>query len=291
MLHKLANLIRTARPQDWVKNVFVLIPLPFAVKAGAGAELDLKIISLGLFGFCLVTSAVYVLNDVCDAKADRLHPRKRFRPVAAGLVSPIEALVESAVLLACGLALCLAAGKPDLMALVAIYVGINIAYSLGAKHAALADVFLLCAGFLIRVFIGCALVDVAPSPWLQLCTASLALFLGFGKRRADLAAGLESNHRPSLVGYTETFLGHAMAITAGVALLSYSLYAIEGKVFLPGRQMASLPFVAYGILNYLRLAWQKDGCGSPVEVAYTSRSLQLCAVGWLAAVFWSLGIW
>jgi 4-hydroxybenzoate polyprenyltransferase len=291
MLTKLANLIRTARPQDWIKNVFVLIPLPFAVKAGTGAELDPRVIALGFFGFCLVASSVYVLNDVCDAKADRLHPQKRFRPVAAGLVSPVEALLESAVLLAGGVALSLAAGKPDVMALVALYVGINVAYSLGAKHAALADVFLLCAGFLIRVFAGCALVGVAPSPWLQLCTASLALFLGFGKRRADLAACVDSNHRRSLVGYTETFLGHAMAITAGVTLLSYAVYAIEGGVFLAGRQMASLPFVAYGILNYLRLAWQQNGCGSPVEVAYASRTMQLCAVGWVAAVFWSLGIW
>jgi 4-hydroxybenzoate polyprenyltransferase len=282
-------LLRLARPQDWIKNVFVLIPLPFAV--AAGAALDHAALAAGLLGFCLLSSAVYALNDVCDAEADRRHAEKRLRPVAAGQISPAVALGYGAVLLGAGAGFCWASGKPGVMPIVAIYLAVNVVYSLGAKHAALLDVFLLATGFLLRVLLGCALVAAAPSPWLIVCASSLALFLGFSKRRADLAADPENNHRPSLRGYPRLFLDQAMAISAGVALLCYALYAIESPVFLDDRRLASLPFVAYGILDYLRLAYLNDGCGSPVAVAYTSRSMQLCAVGWVAAVFWSLGAW
>ena len=120
------------------------------------------------------------------------------------------------------------------------------------------DVFLLSSGFVIRVLLGCALVSAPPSTWLLLCTTTLALFLGFAKRRADLKEGLDHHHRPSLRGYSMSFLDQAMAICAGVAILSYALYSIEAKVLLPGREMASMPFVAYGILNYLRMADVED---------------------------------
>jgi hypothetical protein len=135
------------------------------------------------------------------------------------------------------------------------------------------------------------LIAASPSAWLLLCTSALALFVGFAKRRADLAAGLDGNHRGSLRGYSRAFLDQAIAICAGVALAAYALYSIEAKVFLPQREMASIPFVAYGILNYLRLADSQDAGGSPVEIAYRSLSSQLCAIGWGVAVTWSLGMW
>jgi 4-hydroxybenzoate polyprenyltransferase len=178
------------------------------------------------------------------------------------------------------------------VAIVLSYVAINTAYNLGAKHVTLLDVFLLSSGFVIRVMLGCALVSVTASPWLLLCTATLALFLGFAKRRADLTEELDLNHRPSLRGYSKGFLDQAVGICAGVALVSYALYCIEvKKVLLPGREMASMPFVAYGILNYLRMVYVEGAGGSPVAVAYRSVSTQICAVGWIAAVTWSLGLW
>jgi hypothetical protein len=118
----------------------------------------------------------------------------------------------------------------------------------------------------------------------------LALFLGFAKRRADLRAGLNHEHRPSLRGYTTGFLDQATSICAGIAILAYALYCIDSHAFPPGREMASMPFVAYGILNYLRLATTKNLGGSPVEVAYSSFSTQLCVLGWIASVLWSLRI-
>ncbi len=291
----LTGLVRLARPQDWIKNVFVLLPVPFAVKAmHAAARQNLAPVSflLGLAGFCLVNSAIYTLNDLCDAKADRLHPTKRGRPIAAGEVSKRAAAVQIAVLLLAGLALCLAAERPPAVAIVLSYIAINTAYNLGAKHVTLLDVFLLSSGFVIRVLLGCALVSVTASPWLLLCTATLALFLGFAKRRADLTEELDLNHRPSLRGYSKGFLDQAVGICAGVALVSYALYCIEVKnVLLPGREMASMPFVAYGILNYLRMVYVEGAGGSPVDVAYRSLSTQICAAGWIAAVTWSLGLW
>jgi hypothetical protein len=143
------------------------------------------------------------------------------------------------------------------------------------------------------VLLGCALVSVPPSPWLLLCTSTLALFLGFTKRRADLNEELDLMiHRPSLRGYNEAFLDQAMSICAGVAVLAYALYCIEVKNILqPGRELASLPFVAYGVLNYLRMVYVEGIGASPVDVACHSLSTQACAIGWLAAVTWSLGLW
>ena len=153
---------------------------------------------------------------------------------------------------------------------------INACYSLGAKYFAVLDVFLLSSGFIIRVLLGVALVGSTPSSWLLLCTSALALFLGFSKRRGDLVNGVDQSHRPSLRGYTLPFLNHAMMICAGVALSAYSLYSIEAKVFIHGREMASLPFAAYGILNYLRRVDTENAGDSPVEIAYNSRSSQIC---------------
>ncbi len=291
----ITGLIRLARPRDWIKNIFVLLPVPFALKAMGPAERQgFAPVSfcLGLVGFCLVTSAVYTLNDLWDAKTDRLHPKKCRRPIASGEVSPLAAAVQLAVLLVVGLALCMASERYPSVIIVLVYVAANLAYNLGARNVALLDVFLLSSGFVLRVLLGCALVKMPPSPWLLLCTSTLALFLGFTKRRADLSEELDLEHRPSLRGYNQAFLDQAVSICAGVAILAYALYCIEvKKILLSGRELASLPFVAYAILDYLRMVHVEGIGGSPVDIAYHSRSMQVCAVGWMVAVTWSLGVW
>jgi 4-hydroxybenzoate polyprenyltransferase len=190
-----------------------------------------------------------------------------------------------------GLSCCWAAMHPPAVIIVLAYVALNIAYNLDAKRIALLDVFLLSCGFVIRVLVGCALVSAQPSAWLLLCTSTLALFLGFAKRRADLNEGLDAEHRPSLRGYNMAFLDQAMSICAGVAILAYGLYCIEAKAVVAGREMASMPFVAYGILNYLRMVQVEGIGGSPVDVAYHSLSTQACALGWIVTVTWSVGLW
>ena len=200
--------------------------------------------------------------------------------------------MQIVVLLVAGLGLCAASAKYLSVIVVLVYVAMNLVYSLGGRNVALLDVFLLSSGFVIRVLLGCALLSARPSPWLLLCTSTLALFLGFAKRRADLTEDLDLNHRPSLRGYNKAFLDQAVSICAGVAILAYALYCIEvQKMLQPGRELASLPFVAYGILDYLRMVHVDGIGGSPVDVAYRSRSIQACAIGWMVAVTWSLGLW
>jgi 4-hydroxybenzoate polyprenyltransferase len=285
MIH---DLVQLSRPRHWVKNVFVFMPLPFAI--AAGARIDLSSFALGLLGFCLANSAVYAFNDAQDVERDRLHPDKRNRPVAAGRVSVGAARAWSALLLAASFGLTAAAAHPAALLVTAGYVLLNFGYSLGGKHVPLLDVFLLASYYLLRVTLGCVLVDVIPSNWLLLCTATLALFLSLAKRRADIVLGLDPGHRPVLDGYTRTFLDQAMAITAATTLIAYALYCLEAEVLLPGREFASLPLVVFVVLEYLRLVQVEDEGGSPVDLVLRSPLLLACAVGWLVAVYWSVGL-
>lgn len=286
----LADFVRLARPHHWVKNLFVLLPMPFALadrpQLGFGS-LDWTAIGWGLLGFSLVNSAIYTLNDLIDAPNDRRHPRKRARPIASGRVSPTAALLFFVALLAAGAAASALAGV-EALEIALLYAAINAYYCLQGKSVALLDVFLLSSGYVLRVLLGCALIDATPSPWLLVCTSSLALFLALVKRRADVLAGLGAEHRASLTGYNLAYLDQAVGLLAGVTLMSYTLYAIESPVLIDERRLGSVPFVAFGVLNYLRLV-QTDGAGaSPVEMFYRSRSTQICVAGWLAAVLWAL---
>ena len=284
----LSQLIRLARPSHWAKNAFVLMPVPFALAAGAG--LDVTTFLAGIAGFSLLNSAVYVFNDLRDADQDRHHPKKKDRPVASGAVSLQAARLECAALLVAGGLLILATGSGSAAAVAATYVGLNFAYSLGAKNVPLLDVFILSSGFVLRVLLGCALVGVLPSSWLLLCSSTLALFLALAKRRADLVAGLGADHRPSLAGYNLAFVEQAMGIAATLAVTAYGLYTIEVDVMLSGREFVPLLFVAYGVFEYLRLAHVADEGGSPVRTLFGSPTMLLAGLGWMAATIWSLGL-
>ncbi len=284
---RLADLIRLARPYDWAKSVFVLLPVPFALRAGA--SLSIGIFAVGVAAFSLVASGVYVLNDLRDVEADRAHPKKRLRPIASGAVPPRAAGVWGAVLLAGGLALGVATGRRAVVAYLLVYVAINAYYTLAGKRIPILDVFLIAAGFVLRVLVGCALVDAAPSNWLLICSLWLALFLGFAKRRSDFARGSGAEAGPVRIGYTASFLDQAMGVAAGVTLVSYAIYSQEAAVFVKGRELAGMPFVAFGLLHYLRLAHADLVRVGPVEMAWSSRALQVCSLAWLVATLWSLG--
>lgn len=281
------NLIRLARPHDWAKAAFVLLPVPFALRAGS--SLSIGTFALGIAAFCAISSGVYVLNDLRDVEADRAHPRKRRRPIASGAVSPRVAGVYGVALLAAGLALAAATGHPRVVAYLVVYIAINAFYTLAGKQIPILDVFLIASGFVLRVLVGCALVDAPPSNWLLTCSLWVALFLGFAKRRSDFARGSGAEAAPARIGYTASFLDQAMGIAAGVTLVSYALYSQEAAVFVKGRELAGMPFVAFGLLHYLRLAHGDQVRVGPVEMAWESRALQLCSLGWLAATLWSLG--
>ena len=286
---KLLDYLRLWRPKHWAKNAFVFMPVPFAL--AAGGEFNLTRFAVGLLGFCLVNSAVYAFNDVLDADNDRKHPEKRDRPVAARRISPLAAVTSAVVLIVAGLGLTWAsAPNLDAMKIAVIYLAINVLYSMGAKNVPLLDVFILSTGFVLRVLLGCALINVMPSSWLLMCSSALALFLSLAKRRGDLARGLGSEQRPALRGYNVEFLNQSIAISAAMTLVAYALYCMEAEVLIPGREFASLPFVLFGVLDYLRVAYLRNSGGSPVDVILSSPALLISGIGWAVATLWSVGI-
>ncbi|MCA8959984.1 MAG: UbiA prenyltransferase family protein [Planctomycetes bacterium] len=280
-----ADLIRLARPHHWIKNGFILIPLPFAV--AAGAQLNGGTIALGFVGFSLLASASYVFNDVRDAERDRQHPRKRNRPVAAGRIGDRWALIFSVLLASLGIGLLGLTALGAAIGLGLVYLGINLVYSSFGKHIGVVDVTLLAIGFLVRVVFGCALVRVAPSGWLVGCTSTMALFLALTKRRADLVAGLDVEHRPSLAHYSIRGIDIALAAVSMVAIVTYVLYCFDSPVFREGRELASAPFVLLGFLNDFRLI-RKSPEMTPVERVYRQPTHFLILCGWAASVGWSL---
>jgi len=278
--------LELSRPKDWVKNVFVFMPVPFAL--ASGALLDMRTFGLGLLGFCAANSAVYSFNDAQDASRDRAHEKKRHRPVASGRIPVRFAYLWTFALALVSLLLSWASGRGAALIVVGIYGAVNLVYSLGAKHVPLLDVFLLSSGFLLRVLLGCVLMDTPPSNPMLLCSYALALFLALAKRRADVIRGLDESHRPSLLGYNEAFLDQAMAITGSMAVVGYALYSLESTVLIPQRKFASLPFVLFGILDYLRLAHVQKRGGSPVDLLLSSPAMLGTGLGWLLAVIWSV---
>lgn len=285
----LADYLAIARPRHWIKNLFVFMPLPHAL--AAGGVLDAPAFVAGVAGFSLTCSAVYAFNDCKDAAADRLHPRKRDRPVAAGRLKASAGVAFGLVLAALGLLLVWSSGSASAVRITVLYMSINLLYAFWGRSVPLLDVFLLASGFVLRVLLGCALVQVTASGWLLLCTSTLALFMALIKRRSDVQYGVTDGHRKSLGGYDLRFLEQATSITAAMTLMSYAIYCMESEVLHAGREFASLPFAVFGVLEYLRRGQQASEGGSPVDLSLRSRVLQLCGLGWLIATLWSLEVW
>src|SRR3954470_1321722 len=219
--------VRTMRPRQWVKNVFVGAPLVFSRHLGDPAYVVRA--AIGVIAFCALSSAVYAFNDVHDAEADRQHPTKRFRPIAAGDLSRPPALASAAILAGCALAGCFAL-RWQLAALAALYLGQNLAYSLGLKRIAFLDVGLIATGFLLRVLAGAAAIDVPASRWLLLCTALLASFLGLGKRGHELVWAARTQRatetRAALAGYRIEVVRVTMIVLAVITCASFIAYTL-----------------------------------------------------------------
>ena len=264
-----AALIRTLRPKQWVKNAFVAAPLVFARHLG-DPTYTIKS-ALAVLAFCALSGAVYAFNDVRDADADRLHPTKRHRPIAAGELSERAALIWAGVLAAGAVIGCLLLSW-KLAAFAAAYLIQNVAYTLRLKQVAFVDVTLIASGFILRVLGGAAAIAVPASGWVVVCTALLALFLGFGKRAHELAwaerSGREAATRASLAGYTLNVLKIAMLILAAVTCAAFVAYTADARTieyFGTDRLIYSSPFVALGILRFLFLALWRPKDESPTE--------------------------
>ena len=283
-------LLRLARPHQWTKNAFVLAPLLFARVASQPRLLAAAVEATLLF--CLASSAVYVLNDVVDAPADRAHPVKRKRPVASGEVSPTLALAFSALLATTAVAGSLRLSR-DFALIVGLYFAVNLFYSLGARKVALLDAMLIGVSFVLRVLGGAAAIDVAASHWVLLCTFLLALFLAFSKRRAELRL-LDSDpglHRPSLRGYTPELLDRFDAILLAATVVCFALYTVAPETVAKvgsDRLIYGVPFVIYGLFRYLLLVESGGDSGEPGTLALRDGPLLLCVALWTAFSAWVL---
>lgn len=281
----LRALIKTMRPQQWLKNILIFAALVFDGKLGVIP--DLVRTSIGFLLFCLVSSAVYIINDLADVEADRLHPKKRYRPIAAGVL-PLSVARAVAVVIV-GLSFPLAYLLSPTFALVLLsYFLLNLAYSKWLKHVPIIDVFVLASFYVLRVVAGLTIIHVARfSPWLYVVTTLLALYVGFGKRRAELALLAEeaNSHRKVLDGYTISLLDQFITIVSAATIGAYSLYTFSA-VNLPENHamMLTIPFAIYGIFRYLYLVQIRQGGGAPEEELFRDRPLQIAIVLWGLAV-------
>ncbi|HLV81336.1 MAG TPA: decaprenyl-phosphate phosphoribosyltransferase [Chthonomonadaceae bacterium] len=280
----LKALVIALRPKQATKNLFVYAALVFAGKLFDLTQLARVTVAFLLF--TLVTGSVYLFNDLQDVEQDRLHPKKRYRPIASGRL-PAGLAWAALILLAlfgvgCSFLLSIPFGV-----VVVVYLALQIAYCLGIKQIVLLDVFAIAAGFVLRAVAGGAVIHVGISHWLLLCTLQLALFLGFGKRRQELVllgAGAGS-HRAILEEYSLPFLDQMITIVAGVTIVCYSVYSVESATaHLHPHLWITVPFVIFGVCRYLYLVYQKGWGGAPDEVLLKDRTLQATLVLWFLVV-------
>lgn len=293
----LSGLIKTLRPHQWVKNVFVLAPMVFHkdvfVNTAVGPALNLSVTGRALAAtgiFCLLAGAVYTINDVLDVEADRIHPVKRFRPIAAGVVPEGIAKALSAVLVLA----CLAAAyfvAPALSIVAGVYFAENVLYSFRLKKVAFLDVGFIALGFVLRVLAGGIATDVHVSGYMLACTALLALFLGFGKRRHELASEKAGKQRAALEAYTPRSLDVALALTGGATVITYVAYTLDSttRAFFNSNYLwLTAPFVCFGIWRFLLLVSGRAGRGvraeSPTQEMLRDVPLVLNLVAWAIVV-------
>jgi 4-hydroxybenzoate polyprenyltransferase len=279
----MAPILVLLRPHQWIKNLFVAAPLfftPAALSPGAAGR-----VILGIACFSALASAMYVLNDWCDREADRCHPRKRLRPLAAGTVSAGKALLLALGLALAGFVLATLLLPAAFGQVLAGYVLLNLAYSFWLKRIAILDVMTIAVGFVLRIYAGGFLIGVTPTVWIVACTLLLALFLALAKRRDDIVRGLEMNHRPALAGYNAVFLDTAIAVVLGSLLVCYLLYTtqVENMARLHSNKLfLTVPFVIAGVLRYLQIALVEHRSGMPTRLAVTDPFMLLTILGWLA---------
>jgi len=286
-------LLETMRPRQWAKNVFVFAVVVFDEKLFSTLYLGKTLAAFALL--CFLSSAVYIINDIADIEKDRLHPKKKFRPIPAGILSKNVALIAAFLLLiiAFGGALFLDSFPhtlaPGLFPLALFYLVLNVLYSFGLKNVVIVDALIVAAGFVIRVTAGAVLVDARRfSPWLYICMTLLALFIVLGKRRREitLLAHQADSHRAVLADYNLPFIDQMIGVVSTSTIIAYSFYTFSAEN-LPKNHamMLTIPFVLYGIFRYLYLIHVRNEGGSPDELIFKDRPLLFTFILWgIAAI-------
>ena len=288
--YSLRGLIQASRPRQWTKNLLLYMALFFTLnEAWSLADIDRM---AGLIGkttlafilFSAISAACYLLNDVMDARRDRLHPIKRYRPIASGALSRRHALTASAVLSVAGVAFSFLL-EPLFGGVAAAYLATTTAYTFVLKRIIVLDVFAIAAGFVLRAVAGAIVIQVPISPWLYLCTGLGALFIALAKRRSEVADAQEraADQRSTLDWYQRGFLDQLTALVAASLVVVYSLYTFTAQN-LPENNgmMLTIPFVVYGVSRYIYLMHAKNAGERPEEVLTTDIPLIVAIVSWLA---------
>lgn len=277
-------LIQTLRPRQWIKNLFVAVPLMFGQKLNDPTSL---MITAGAFAlFCLISGCVYILNDLVDIEKDRAHPKKRNRPIPSGRLPPQVARTFAvvAVPLALGIGYFL---EPAYAVTLGTYFGLNLAYSFRLKNVAYLDVLLIATGFILRVLAGAFALELPPSPWLLACTGLLAMFLGFGKRAHELGSSGESasKQRSALAKYNPDALRWILHTLAVITVVVYVFYTRSEHVlefFHTDKLAYTVIFPIIGILRFIHLATTRHDAESPTEEMLKDPLFMINFVLWLA---------
>jgi len=282
-LKTLIEIIHSLRPQQWIKNLFIFAPLLFSRNL---FDLSMGLRVLGAFFlFCLISGASYILNDLMDLEEDKNHPLKRQRPLPSGRLKKKSAFFALVLISVLSLFTALVWNTSFGLVLL-LYFLVQIGYSLWLKHIVILDVFLVAAGFALRVIAGGLVISVTISPWLLICTLLLALFLALSKRRHELlllddkAAG----HRPILSEYSPYLLDQMIAVVTASTVISYCLYTIAAETiakFGTEHLFATVPFVLYGIFRYLYLIHRRSGGGMPETLILKDKPLLLAIILWV----------
>lgn len=289
-MNGMGALIEAMRPKSWTKNLFVFAAMIFGRVWTTSALLA----SIEAFlGFCLLSSAVYLMNDTLDRHRDRLHPAKSLRPIPSGRLGVPTAVTASLVLAVAVLAVSWASA-PRLAVVLTLYLVMQTAYSLRLKGEVILDCLIIALGFVLRAMAGVAVLDdlgmeMFLSPWLILCTFFLASFLAFAKRRneIEILGETATGHRTNLREYTPGLLDQLMGVSAGSSIMGYALYTISQRTLeqVSPNLWVTIPFVAYGIFRYMYLVYCRGLGGSPDRLLLSDRPMVLNIILWGVVVF------
>lgn len=271
------SLFKLMRPKQWIKNFFVFGALIFSYSFLNLNKITYSILAFILF--CLVSSTVYIMNDILDVDKDRIHPKKRFRPIASGAISIKEAKVALFILLAVSMISAFMINR-NLFFVLALYFINNILYSFKIKNIVILDVISIAIGFILRVIAGGVAIDVSLSGWILFCTFFISLFLGFEKRRNELIKleGKANKHRKILDDYSDELLKQFSDITLTCTVISYAMYTFVA--YQSSYMMITNVFVVYGLFRYKYLSMKKGEGGSPTETVLTDKSIIIDVILW-----------
>lgn len=282
----MTSFFRLIRPKQYVKNLLVFFPLFFALKIN-NIQL-LQQASFAFISFCFAASSIYIVNDIRDIEKDKAHPEKKNRPIAAGKIKIKTAIVFSMIFILIALFISFYSSK-NMGFIILSYLFINFLYSFGMKNIPLIDIFIISTGFLMRLLAGTeygAVEGILPSHWIIIMTFLLSLFLAFAKRRDDLVLaekGVEV--RKSIEGYSIEFINASMSVMSAVLIVSYLLYTLDPEVkehFKTSNLYVTAVFVILGIFRYMQITLVFKNSGSPTDIVYKDRFLQVTILGWIS---------